>query len=354
MMSIHDIAGVDARCRELGIDPFQLKRFRNAFYKKHVGAETALNELPAAQRARFAADFEFETLTLVRRLDSDLDGASKLVFRTGQGYLIESVMLRVATGRTALCVSCQVGCAANCAFCATGKMGMAHALCYSEILDQVVQANRLLAAEGRAIRNVVFMGMGEPFHNEPNLYRALDVLNSPRCFDLAPQRTLVSTVGLAEPMVRFARRFPDVHLALSLHSANQTARERIIPLARRCTLDDLRQALREVTTIQQQPVMIEYLLLKDINDTPADVAALGNYLRDLPVHINLIPFNPIAAAPELQGTDTEQRAQFAAALKAAGFRVTIRYSLGADIAAACGQLVQSENRRITSLASPSS
>lgn len=348
MISIHDIAGIDAWCRERQLDLYPLRRLRNAFYKKQAGSESALRELPIGQRTAFASEIEFETLTLVRRVDSELDGASKLVFRTCKGLLIESVILRVATGRTALCVSCQVGCAANCRFCATGRMGIAQSLSDSEILDQVVQANRLLKAEGRSIRNVVFMGMGELFHNEHNVYRALDVLSSPRCFDLAAQRLLVSTVGIAEPMVRFARRYPEVNLALSLHSADQTVRERIIPLARRAPLDELRRALCEVTAIQRRPVMIEYLLLKGVNDRPADVAALTEYLCDLPVHINLIPFNPIADAPELEGTGAAGRAWFSAALKDAGFRVTMRYSLGADIAAACGQLVQAENRRIAS------
>lgn len=346
MISIHDPAAIDTFCRERRIDVADLRRFRNAFYKRRATREAALEELPSTHRAEVASSVAFESLVLHRRLDSTCDGATKLIFETARGFLIETVILRIATGRVALCVSSQVGCAVNCRFCATGKMGVAQSLTSDEILDQVLLAGRLLKEERLSIRNVVFMGMGEPLQNEVHLNRALDVLGSPRCFNLAPGRILVSTVGVPDAMLRFARRHPEVRLAVSLHSADQQVRERIIPLARHCRLEELRDALSACTAIQQQPVMIEYLLLKDVNDSPHDAAALIDYLHGIPVHVNLIPFNPIDGAPELQTTDTPQRTAFANLLKAAGLRVTLRYSLGADIAAACGQLIQSENRRI--------
>ena len=152
--------------------------------------------------------------------------------------LIESVILRIATGRTTLCVSSQVGCAAACDFCATGKMGIARNLSPAEILDQVVQARQIAAAEGRTIRNLVFMGMGEPFHNEENLYATLAALAAPELFHHPPSRILISTVGLPDAMIRAARRFPEVHFALSLHSARQDVRERLIPLAARYSLGE--------------------------------------------------------------------------------------------------------------------
>ena len=266
------------------------------------------------------------------------------MFRTSQELLIESVILRMTSGRTALCVSTQVGCAANCDFCATGKMGIARNLSSAEILDQLIQASQLLAAEDRRVRNVVFMGMGEPLHNEQALYAALDVLAHPGCFDLNLKRVLVSTVGIPDAMVRCAGRYRDVRMALSLHSALPEVRAQIMPIARRHGLQELRAALVEVALIGQHEVMIEYLLLADVNDRPRDVEALVEYLRGIPVHINLIPYNPIAEAPHLTSSSRERREEFSRALKAAGFPVTTRYSLGADIAAACGQLVRQEHR----------
>jgi 23S rRNA (adenine2503-C2)-methyltransferase len=256
------------------------------------------------------------------------------------------VILRIATGRTTLCISSQVGCAAACDFCATGKMGIAQNLSPAEILDQVVQARQILAAEGRKLRNLVFMGMGEPFHNEANLYATLEALTAPELFDQPPSHILVSTVGLPEAMIRAARRFPTIHLALSLHSANQAVREQLVPLGRRYPVDELRRAVAEVNRIQSAntELMVEYLMLAGVNDSLEDARELIAWLDGLRVHVNLIPYNPIDDAPHLSGSDQPTREAFGARLKSAGFKTTIRYSLGADVAAACGQLVRKENR----------
>ncbi len=342
MTSIHDLSAIDGLRRRMKLDVGWLRRLRNRFYKQHGSAAEALCELPADARAVFADEVEFHPLTPAGRHDSALDGATKLVFRTAQGLLIETVILRMTSGRTAACLSTQVGCAANCDFCATGKMGIARNLSAAEILDQLIQVNQLLADEGRSVRNVVFMGMGEPFHNEDELHTALQVLIDAGCFHLNPKRLLVSTVGVPAAMVRCAERFPLVRQALSLHSARQEVRERIMPIARRHSLGE---ALVQVRATCGHAVMIEYLMLAGVNDGPDDAAALVDYLRDVPVHVNLIPYNPIAAAPHLAGSDEATRGEFSRALKAAGFPVTTRYSLGADIAAACGQLVRQEHRR---------
>jgi len=345
MHSIHDAAGLEDLPARWRLDPNWLRSLRNAFYKKQQTAAAALRQLPEAQRDAFGSAVAFHHLELHARHDSQRDGASKLIFRAARGHLLETVILRIASGRTSLCVSTQVGCAAQCAFCATGQLGLFRNLTRDEMLDQVIQANQLLRSEARSVRNVVFMGMGEPFHNEEEVNRALEVLLSPRCFDLSPAHVMVSTVGIPAALIRCARRFPRVRLALSLHSARQEQRERLIPLARRYPLDDLREAIATVTALQQQPLMIEYLLLAGLNDTERDLQALTAYLEGLPVHINLIPYNPIDGAGALTGTPLPRRREFAAALTAAGCRVTVRYSQGADIAAACGQLVRRENSR---------
>jgi 23S rRNA (adenine2503-C2)-methyltransferase len=261
----------------------------------------------------------------------------------------------MTSGRTALCVSTQVGCAANCDFCATGKMGIARNLSAAEILDQIAQAQQLLAAEGRRVRNVVFMGMGEPFHNESVLYEVLAALQAPEVFHWPAGRILVSTVGIPDAMVRCARRFPDVNLALSLHSVRPDVRTRLIPLASRYSLGELREALEKLNQIQRQPAMIEYLMLAGLNDSADDARELLAWLNGLDVHVNLIPYNPIVGKPQLTSTQRPERDAFAAILREAGLTATIRYSLGADIAAACGQLVQRENRHVArqQLASPS-
>jgi 23S rRNA (adenine2503-C2)-methyltransferase len=342
MNNIHDAAALENLRTRLRLEPGHLRRLRNSFYKKHLNSGEALERIPEPQRSVFRSEVAFHSLTQGSRHDSKLDGASKLLFRTAKGHLIESVILRIASGRTSLCVSSQVGCAIRCRFCATGQMGLIENLTSDEILDQVIQANRELLAEGRSIRNVVFMGMGEPLLNEAEVYKALDVLLSPQCFDQSLARVLVSTVGIPDAMIRCAERFPRLGMALSLHSARQAQRENLIPLARRYPLELLRKTIARVTSIQDQPLMIEYLLLEGFNDKDEDLSALIEYLHGLSVHINLIPYNSISQDTGLIGSGVERRRDFAAALSRAGFTTTVRYSLGADIAAACGQLVRLE------------
>jgi 23S rRNA (adenine2503-C2)-methyltransferase len=339
-VSIYDTARMERLQRELRIDPQRVRRLRTALFKHFDVDEAAIVEFPHAER------LAIHPLTLDSRHDSKLDGATKLLFRTASGMLIESVILRIATGRTTLCVSSQVGCAAACDFCATGRMGVAQNLSPAEICDQVLQAGQMLAFEGRSIRNIVFMGMGEPFHNEKNLYAALEMLTDARMFHFSPTKILVSTVGIPEAMFRCVRRFPQVNLALSLHSVRQAEREKIIPLAKKFTLDELQITLRQINALQGKPVMIEYLMLAGLNDSLGEASELVDWLAGMNVHVNLIPFNAIDDAPHLVGAERAEREAFAGVLKSAGIPTTIRYSLGADIAAACGQLVRRENRQL--------
>jgi 23S rRNA (adenine2503-C2)-methyltransferase len=343
-VSIYDSAAVETLRRRLKLEPRRLRAARTALFKKFSGAQAALAELPAEVREEFARRVEFRSVEAAESRDSQLDGATKLVLRTSAGYLIEAVIMRMGTGRVSLCVSSQVGCAAACAFCATGQMGIAKSLSAAEILDQVALAGERVAAEGRRVRNIVFMGMGEPFHNEAAVYEAIAALLSPEMFHYSPGRILISTVGIPDAMVRCARRFPEVNLALSLHSVRPEVRERLIPLAGKHSLSELRAAVGKINHIQKTTLMIEYLMLAGVNDSLDDASELAAWLAGLDVHVNLIPYNAIDSLPDLRTTERPQRDAFAEVLRGAGFVTTIRYSLGADIAAACGQLVQSENR----------
>ena len=342
LIPIYDLDRLDAYCRRHGIHDHALKRFRIAFFKKGRPVDVCLSELPETARAELAAHVSFHELEVAERHDSRVDGATKLAFRTRDGRLVESVILRIGSGRTSLCISSQVGCAAGCLFCVTGRMGFGRNLTHIEMLDQVLLAKRLLAEEGRELRNVVVMGMGEPLRNEKVLYRTLEVLRDVRGCYLSEQRLLISTVGIPDAMVRFAAHFPDMRLALSLHSARQEVRERIMPVGRSNSLLKLREVLPGLA--ERGNLMIEYLLLKGVNDGPEDLAALIEYLRDLPVHINLIQYNASVGGP-FEPVTRAAREAFGDALRAAGFNVTLRYSLGEDIAAACGQLAGKAEQR---------
>ncbi len=335
MLSIYDSDKVELFCRKNGIYDHALKRFRNAFFKRALPLDECLGMLTEAGRAKFVEHVGLPQLVLAERHDSQLDGASKLIFVTGNRERVEAVILRIASGRTSLCISSQIGCSADCAFCATGGMGLTRNLTTGELLDQVVLARRLLAEEGRQLRNVVIMGMGEPFHNEQAVCGALEVLRDVRCFCFSERHLLVSTAGVPAAMVRFVERFPDIRLALSLHAARPEVRTRLMPIGGAQALDKLRAVLPALA--QHGNFMVEYLLLQGVNDGPDDLAALIEYLRGQPVHLNLIQFNPFPNSP-FRPVTSEAREAFAHALRRAGFKVTLRRSLGADIAAACGQL----------------
>lgn len=338
-ISLFDAPAIEQLRKELRLDPQHVRVLRNKLLKRFLPDEAGLTDFPAGDR------IDCHTLKLFRRCDSQIDGASKLLFKTSVGMLIESVILRIATGRTTLCVSSQVGCAAACDFCATGKMGIAQNLSAAEILDQVLQAGQILSTEDRRLQNVVFMGMGEPFHNTDNLYEVIETLTATHLFGRSPGSILVSTVGVADEMLRFVERFPLVNLALSLHTVDQQTRETIIPLAKKYPLQQLHATLVAVNRIQQRETMIEYLMLKDVNDSLDDARQLAEWLTGIEAHVNLIPYNAIEDSPHLTGTGRDDITAFADVLKSAGQKTTVRYSLGSDIAAACGQLVRKENRQ---------
>ncbi|QDT70473.1 Ribosomal RNA large subunit methyltransferase Cfr [Planctomycetes bacterium MalM25] len=347
-VSFYNLSEVDRLSRTLRIDPQMLRHSRIAFYKKSLGFEGALACLPQDVRGSFAESVEFHTLRDRQRFDSNIDHATKWVSRTDAGLAIETVVLMPATGRVALCVSSQVGCAAACEFCATGRMGIARNLTAAEILDQITLANEELRPEGKRVRNIVFMGMGEPMHNEAVLQESLATLQEPTAFDHPASRLLVSTVGVPEPLVRTAELHPRVNYAISLHAADQAVRERIIPLAKKHSLIEIRAAIERLNTVQPAKtlVMIEYLMLDGVNDTQDAADALIRWLTGLRVHVNLIPYNRVDHADHLASSPRSRIEAFGGQLRAEGFPTTIRYSLGRDIDAACGQLVQSENRRI--------
>ncbi|MCC9641260.1 23S rRNA (adenine(2503)-C(2))-methyltransferase RlmN [Rhodopirellula sp. JC740] len=336
---LFDPDAMESLRREHRLDPQAIRQLRNDLLKKFESDRSVLAKFPAADSV------SLHVLELYQRMDSELDGATKLLFETRSGMLIESVILRIATGRTTLCVSSQVGCAAACDFCATGKMGIARNLETSEILDQIVQAGQMLQQEGRRLSNIVFMGMGEPLHNESNVTRAIELLTASDHFARSPSTLLVSTVGVPAGMLRLAKRFPKLNLALSLHSANQAVREKIIPLGKKASLEELHSTISQIQSIQDREFMIEYLMLDQLNDSADDVQQLIDWIGDLRVHINLIPYNTIDASPHLRATPKQRIESFASELKQAGFKTTVRYSLGSDIEAACGQLIRQENRQ---------
>jgi 23S rRNA (adenine2503-C2)-methyltransferase len=239
--------------------------------------------------------------------------------------------------RVTQCISTQVGCAMGCTFCASGVAGLKRHLGPEEIVAQVL-VGRAQLAEGEALRNVVYMGMGEPLHNYEATARSLRLLTHPEGIGLSSRRVTVSTSGLVPEIARLGADFGgQIGLAISLHAADDATRSALMPINRKYPLDRLMEALRAYPLPRRRRITIEYTLVAGQNDDPAEARRLARLLRGLPVKINLIPMNPIAASA-LGPPPADRVAAFQEVLTSAGYSCFVRRRRGDDVAAACGQL----------------
>jgi 23S rRNA (adenine2503-C2)-methyltransferase len=263
------------------------------------------------------------------------DGTEKLLLRLQDGESVECVIIPEGE-RTTLCVSSQVGCPVGCVFCASGLLGVRRNLTAGEIVCQVLCARDLLP-EGRALTNLVVMGLGEPMLNLDALLPALDRIHDPQGLDLGARRITVSTSGLPRQMDRFAEAEPAYNLAVSLHAADDTLRQRLVPTAKH-PVREIVAAARRYQQKKGREVTFEVVLLEGVNDRPEDAAVMASVLHGFACTVNLIPWNPVDAIPALRRPAPQRVDAFAAALSRSGLNVTVRRQRGADRSAACGQL----------------
>jgi 23S rRNA (adenine2503-C2)-methyltransferase len=241
--------------------------------------------------------------------------------------------------KTTQCISSQVGCALDCQFCATAKLGLSRHLDAGEIVDQVYRARALLAEvePGRRITNIVYMGMGEPLHNFDNVARSLEILTHHLGVDFSLRRITVSTVGLVSGISKLAQLESRPNLAISLNATTDEVRDQIMPVNKRWPIADLLAALRAFPLERRRRLTFEYVLLGGLNDTDDDARRLGELLRDFRCKVNIIPWNPHAGAA-YRRPEADQIERFQNAVKAAGLACYLRTPRGDDIDAACGQL----------------
>ncbi|XXX79580.1 23S rRNA (adenine(2503)-C(2))-methyltransferase RlmN [Sorangium sp. So ce134] len=274
------------------------------------------------------------SLEIAERAPSE-DDTLRLVLRARDGALIESVLIP-GPARTTLCVSSQVGCARACAFCETGRLGLARQLAAGEIVDQVRIALAIAAERGGApLRNLVFMGMGEPFDNLGEVLKAIRLLTDPRAFRFAPSHVTVSTVGVAdkiEPFFREAR----AELAVSLNAPDDARRQAIMPVNARFSMAALKEALARSLPPGRR-VLFEYVLFDRYNDAPEDADLLAAYVAGLRCRVNVIPCNP-GPDPALRPPSAERLDAFVARLSGLGVTTLVRRPRGRDVGGACGQL----------------
>jgi len=350
------VATRDPRPGLSGLSPAELEawlvgRGQPAYRAKQVGdavwrtGAPSLDEvltLPAALRSELSEAFRFDTVADTERRLSDGGLTEKGLHRLSDGALVESVLMHYpARGaqreRHTLCISSQAGCAVGCPFCATGELGFTRDLETAEIVDQVRHAARRLAADGRRLTNVVFMGMGEPLLNLDRVLAAVDALNDRGRFGLGARHITISTSGVIPGIRRLTALGPQFTLAISLHAARDPLRDVLVPLNRRWPVAEVVAAARDHAAATGRRITYETTMIGGINDTDEDARAMAELLRGDHAHVNLIPMNPVAHTPWTASPDPVIE-RFAATLRAAGVTATIRRNRGQEIGAACGQL----------------
>ncbi|QJA05402.1 23S rRNA (adenine(2503)-C(2))-methyltransferase RlmN [Thermosulfurimonas marina] len=321
----------------LGEPSFRGRQVFRWLVRPEVEDFSRMTDLPKALREKLSQE---ATIALPRLLERKLstDGTAKLAVGLLDGEVVECVLIPERDHYT-LCLSTQVGCAMGCRFCLTGRMGFRRNLSPGEIVSQVLLARRFMEEAGiqdKPLRNLVFMGMGEPLANYRNLVKALKILTHPQGFHFARKRTTVSTVGLVPQMRALAEEYP-VALAISLHAPENELRARLIPATRRYPLEEILAACRSYPLRRGARLTVEYVLLEGINDHPWQARKLVEILRGIPVKVNLIPFNPHPELPFKRPSEARVR-RFQEAILSEGVVATVRKSKGLDIGAACGQL----------------
>lgn len=265
------------------------------------------------------------------------DGTRKILFSLEDGPVIETVVIPCASGRTTVCVSSQVGCAMNCQFCFTGRMGLRKHLSTAEIVEQAVFARRIFSEEFGSITNVVFMGMGEPLHNVDNVLKASAIMVHDQGLHFSPRKVTVSTSGLV-PQIKHFLRESNCALAVSLNATTDEVRNWIMPINRKYNLNLLLGTLREELRFRTKyKVLFEYVMLAGVNDSVDDAKRLVELVSGIPCKINLISFNPHSGS-QFKPTPDEKIIEFRNILIQAGLIVFVRLSRGDDQMAACGQL----------------
>lgn len=308
-------------------------------FEKRASRFDAMSDLPKALRDELAASFTLWTARIAAHLTAD-DGTEKLLLEWADGHRIECVLLRQGPLRRTICISTQVGCAMGCVFCASGLEGVARNLTRGEIVEQMLQLNRLLDPEER-LSHIVVMGMGEPLANLDALLPALGEASDPAGLGISARRITISTVGLPAAINRLAEARIPYHLAVSLHAPNDELRNRLVKVNANIGLDAILNAADHYFAQTGRRLTFEYVLLADENDSVANARELAARLRGREALVNVIPYNPVAGLP--YGTPLDAVVdRFVATLEAGGVRVQVRRRKGDKINAACGQLRRSQ------------
>ena len=325
----------DAVAEHLAGEPrYRIDQLWSGLYDQ-LADPAEITNLPKALRQRLDAELP-TALSAVTESVSDAGDTVKFLWELDGGSRVETVLM-IYPDRATVCVSSQAGCAMACGFCATGQAGFTRHLTTGEIVEQVVRATRRARAADRRVSNVVFMGMGEPMANLDPVWRAVERIHGD--LGLSARHITISTVGLIPGIRSLAARDLPVNLAVSLHAANDTLRDELVPINRRYPLDDLLAACAEYLRVRNRRISFEWAMIDGVNDRDADAAELAALCRRLrpSAHVNLIPLNPTPGYPT-RGSAKRRVHEFRDLLERHGANATVRQNRGTDIDAACGQL----------------
>lgn len=317
-----------------GIKKFTAAQIFQWLYEKNIQDINAWSNIGKTTRAALAKQYD-TTLNKIIAIKEDNAGAKKILFELSDGCRIESVLISEKDHYT-FCISTQVGCALNCRFCATGRMGFKRNLSPGEILSQVLSLQKEIPGYTGKL-NIVLMGMGEPLMNYENLKQALEIITSEKGIGISPRNITLSTAGILGKIRRFEKDFPRVKISFSLNAPETVLREALMPISGKEKLPDILDYFKATAADRKHRITFEYVLIKGVNDSLDHARLTSNLLRGIPCKINLIPFNPNGSI----GFETPEPGDveiFSDYLHSKGYTVITRWSKGRDIKSACGQL----------------
>lgn len=324
--------------KDHGEPTYRAKQIHQWLWKYGVHSFDEMTNLPLSLRNQLKIDFAILTMS-ADIIQQSMDGTVKFRYVLQDGHKIESVLIPVPRDqRYTVCVSSQVGCSLACEFCATGQMKRERNLSAAEIYEQVFKVNNYCEAHfDHKLTNIVYMGMGEPLLSYKNVKRSIELINSDEGMNMATRRITISTAGIAKMIRKLADDGLQCKLALSLHAAINHKRDKIMPINKNDTVEDLKEALKYYYNNTRHRVTYEYILFHEFNDFEEDADALAGLCRDFPVTVNLLEYNPVAGVSLVKSSE-ERFDQFIKMLADRQVPVTVRRSRGKDIDAACGQL----------------
>lgn len=325
---------------DMGEPAFRAKQIFSWIYKGAVSFDE-MTDLPKQLRERLKERTALEALRVLKVQQSRRDGTRKYLLELADGNTIESVFMKYKYGNS-ICISSQAGCRMGCRFCASGMGGLKRNLTPGELAGQILTVQR---DTGQLVSHIVVMGTGEPFDNYENLRTFIENIHSKEGLNMSLRNITVSTCGLIPGIKAFMRDMKQVNLAVSLHSADQKLRESMMPVSRQYPVDLLLQTCRDYTEGTGRRITFEYALVKGKNDTQEQISLLAKKLKGMLCHVNLIPLNQVEEVG-LSGSSRKEAARLAEFLETRGIPATVRRELGADIAAACGQLRLGESKAV--------